>query len=318
MISFDGLADGTYTLIENTVPSGYLKASDQKIVIEKGDYSRENLEQTVTVTNYRPGEPENPTPDHPRPSGTIDIPVTKEWSDDNNKDGIRPESVTVVLIENGNNKGLFERFLVLSESNNWTAAFTDLPLERDGKTIAYSIHEDAVPGYETSVAGDVPTGFVVTNHHTPGEPVNPTPDQPDGPPTPDQPVQPTPDNPEPDNPLPDQPGHEDDEVPSEPGTPSNPDTPSEPGNPALPHEPGSVTPHENVPATMVRDAGLRDADTNGGHLPAAGTEAGTPAAPETGDDGRMALYGASALVSGAALAAWAILERKRKAHSNME
>lgn len=48
---FKGLADGTYTLVENTVPQGYNKAADQDITIEKGVYTAANLEKEATVTN---------------------------------------------------------------------------------------------------------------------------------------------------------------------------------------------------------------------------------------------------------------------------
>ena len=34
--------------------------------------------------------------------GNITIPVAKKWADADNQDGIRPESVTVELLKNGN------------------------------------------------------------------------------------------------------------------------------------------------------------------------------------------------------------------------
>lgn len=49
--AFTGLADGTYTLIEKVVPSGYNKANDETITIEKGNYEASNLKQEATVTN---------------------------------------------------------------------------------------------------------------------------------------------------------------------------------------------------------------------------------------------------------------------------
>ena len=48
---FTGLADGTYTLVEKTVPAGYNKAADKEITIAKGDYSEDNLKQEATVVN---------------------------------------------------------------------------------------------------------------------------------------------------------------------------------------------------------------------------------------------------------------------------
>ena len=49
--AFTGLADGTYTLIEKTVPAGYNKAADSTFTVDKGDYTATNLEKTSTVVN---------------------------------------------------------------------------------------------------------------------------------------------------------------------------------------------------------------------------------------------------------------------------
>lgn len=49
-VVFTGLADGTYTLIENTVPTGYNKADDKTITIAKNTDAN-NLKQEITVTN---------------------------------------------------------------------------------------------------------------------------------------------------------------------------------------------------------------------------------------------------------------------------
>ena len=49
--AFTGLADGTYTLIEKTVPEGYNKAADSTFTVKAGDYTAKNLEQAATVPN---------------------------------------------------------------------------------------------------------------------------------------------------------------------------------------------------------------------------------------------------------------------------
>lgn len=49
--SFTGLANGTYTLVEKTVPTGYNKAADSTFTIVEHDYTANNLEQEATVTN---------------------------------------------------------------------------------------------------------------------------------------------------------------------------------------------------------------------------------------------------------------------------
>ena len=49
--AFTGLANGTYTVIEKTVPAGYNKAEDKDFTIEEHDYTDENLNQKATVIN---------------------------------------------------------------------------------------------------------------------------------------------------------------------------------------------------------------------------------------------------------------------------
>lgn len=48
---FVGLANGTYTLVENTVPDGYNKASDVNFTIAEHDYTATNLQQVAEVIN---------------------------------------------------------------------------------------------------------------------------------------------------------------------------------------------------------------------------------------------------------------------------
>ena len=49
--AFTGLANGEYTLIENTVPAGYNKAADVNFTVAANTYEAENLEQNATVVN---------------------------------------------------------------------------------------------------------------------------------------------------------------------------------------------------------------------------------------------------------------------------
>ena len=49
--SFTGLANGTYTLIEKTVPTGYNKAADSTVTIKDADAEDLNLAVETTVTN---------------------------------------------------------------------------------------------------------------------------------------------------------------------------------------------------------------------------------------------------------------------------
>ena len=131
--SFDNLAayaNGqkiTYTVTENAV-AGYTSTVDG-----------------YNVTN-------NHTP------ATVKVSGTKTWKDNNNQDGIRPSSITVNLLANGQQVASKK----VSASDNWQYSFDNLAAYANGKKITYTVTEDAVAGYTSTV-----DGYNVTNNHTP-------------------------------------------------------------------------------------------------------------------------------------------------------
>ena len=92
------------------------------------------------------------------------VTLIKAWDDKNDQDGIRPESITVKLLADGQET---KETLTLSSGNSWTGTFSGLDKYKDGKEITYTIEEVSVNGYSTVVTGDASTGFVITNSHTP-------------------------------------------------------------------------------------------------------------------------------------------------------
>ena len=82
------------------------------------------------------------------------------WDDQNDQDGKRPAFVTIRLYKNGNACDV----MILRGETEWRYAFENLPAYENGKKIAYSISEDVVAGYTTSVAG-----FDITNSYEPEE-----------------------------------------------------------------------------------------------------------------------------------------------------
>jgi len=95
---------------------------------------------------------------------TTQIPVEKRWA------GPAAESATINLLADGEVVATVE----LNAGNGWQYTFTELPKydSVDGHEIVYTITEDAVSGYTTSITGDMQNGFVVTNT------MNPTPTPP--------------------------------------------------------------------------------------------------------------------------------------------
>lgn len=59
----------------------------------------------------------------------MDIPVSKEWDDQEDKDGIRPERITVYLYANEKKMAEME----LTAENEWKGVFEDLYRYEDGE-----------------------------------------------------------------------------------------------------------------------------------------------------------------------------------------
>ncbi len=93
------------------------------------------------------------------------VSVNKIWKDEHNRDGIRPENVTVHLLANLIPTG---KTLTLSAENNWEDAFTGLNIfDAEGNRIHYSVTEDTVKGYHTAISGSEDAGYTITNTHEP-------------------------------------------------------------------------------------------------------------------------------------------------------
>ncbi len=94
----------------------------------------------------------------------ISIPVTKNWQDNDDQDGIRPNEITVKLLADGKDTG---KILTLNAEGSWKGTFADLAKYKAGQEIQYTLEEVSVKGYASSITGDMTKGFVITNSHTP-------------------------------------------------------------------------------------------------------------------------------------------------------
>lgn len=98
----------------------------------------------------------------------VSLKLSKVWEDNNNQDGIRPDSVQVQIYANGKPVSGEGAKVTLSKENGWTAMVKDVPKYMGGQEIQYSVKEvSSVDGYTTKVTGDVASGFTITNSHTP-------------------------------------------------------------------------------------------------------------------------------------------------------
>ena len=89
---------------------------------------------------------------------TTTISGAKTWKDQDDQDGVRPASVKVNLLADGS----VVKTATVSADTNWAYSFTDLPVYKSGSKITYTVTEDHVDGYTTSI-----DGYNITNTRTP-------------------------------------------------------------------------------------------------------------------------------------------------------
>ena len=87
---------------------------------------------------------------------TVDITVAKKWVDNEDQDGIRPDSITVRLYADGKEV----KSATVTANTNWKYTFEGLDKYSNGKEIEYTVTEDAVSGYKTTISG-----YDITNTH---------------------------------------------------------------------------------------------------------------------------------------------------------
>ena len=101
------------------------------------------------------------------------VTVEKDWQDASDKEGFRPESVTIIL--HASDKSIADQQVTITGTPSWSHTFTDLLAYKDGKKITYTVEEvktDVITGtdgtgtYAISVT-ETATGYKVTNTHTP-------------------------------------------------------------------------------------------------------------------------------------------------------
>ncbi len=92
---------------------------------------------------------------------TVSIHASKIWNDNENKNGSRPESITIVLLADDK----IIDSMVISNRDGWTCSFEGLPKydENDNHEIVYSVQEEEIEGYTSVVSGSSEEGFTITN-----------------------------------------------------------------------------------------------------------------------------------------------------------
>ena len=133
--------------------------------------------QEEEVNNYSPSiDQESYTITNTHTPGKTTLSVTKQWDDQEDKDGLRPKSVKVQLYADGKKSG---DVIELSAENKWTHTFANLDKNVKGKAVTYTGEEVDVPrGYQVTKTDDGQGNVVLINKHEPTEPVTPEPKKP--------------------------------------------------------------------------------------------------------------------------------------------
>ena len=125
-----------YTVVEVTVPGYTSKVT--------GDAA-----SGFTITNSYSPE-------------TVDVKATKNWDDANNQDGKRPTKITINLL--ADDQKVDSKEVQAAADGTWTVEFTKLAKYKAGKEIKYTVTEEAVAEYESTI-----TDFTITNKYAPKE-----------------------------------------------------------------------------------------------------------------------------------------------------
>ncbi|WP_000653336.1 Cna B-type domain-containing protein [Streptococcus sp. GMD5S] len=91
---------------------------------------------------------------------TVDVKATKNWDDANNQDGKRPTKITINLLADG--QKVDSKEIQAAADGTWTVEFTKLAKYKAGKEIKYTVTEEAVAEYESTI-----TDFTITNKYAP-------------------------------------------------------------------------------------------------------------------------------------------------------
>lgn len=139
-----GLTKQAYTVQEIQAPAGYV-LSTEPLKISKEDFGND-LAISRDVVNQKE---------------KTSVAGQKTWNDNDNQDGKRPSKITVNLLANG--VKVASKEVKTDKDGNWLYQFDNLDVVDDaGNVIAYTVSEEPVEGYETTIEGTN-----ITNTRTP-------------------------------------------------------------------------------------------------------------------------------------------------------
>lgn len=133
-----------YQIRESSLVKPYTYTLDKRVFNVRVDVQADGNQYLVTSVVTDPKQYDEVRFDNATVTNR-DFTVTKKWNDGFDKNGLRPKAIQVYLLKNGER---YENMSVtLSEENNWTYTWKDLPIAGG----EYSVEEVPVLGYEADV-----------------------------------------------------------------------------------------------------------------------------------------------------------------------
>ena len=151
--SIEAVIDGQTVVLNdanNWVGQAEATAGAEWVLPDVEGYVRSKSGTDVTVVVYR------------HPVKKVPLSATVAWADNENASGLRPESVQLRLLADGQP---FGAPATANEKNGWTVKWEDLPVTKKGSAdvITYSLEQTTVPdGYTVAVAGSTVTNTLLT------------------------------------------------------------------------------------------------------------------------------------------------------------
>ncbi len=129
--------------------SGITKETNGEVTTEEENDNENNY--IVTVTNKY-------VPEY------VSISINKIWDDENDNDGMRPKYIVVNLLADG----VVIKSERVTADSNWGVSFTELPKYQNHKAVVYTITEDVVDNYKSTIEVNADnTVITITNKHDP-------------------------------------------------------------------------------------------------------------------------------------------------------
>lgn len=92
----------------------------------------------------------------------VTVTVTEGWHDQSDYDKIRPEEIALTLT--GSDGNVYEKTV---NKETWTAVFSDLPKNSKGEQIIYTLTQEGIKGYSTTITNNQTDTITVINEHEP-------------------------------------------------------------------------------------------------------------------------------------------------------